>query len=175
MSEDVLKAQLDEIKRQNDELKKQLDQEATSSAKFKADLETREKADADARVASARTAVKDKLETAVKDGRILPAQREALFSLLRVDDDTAVVGIKLSHVDELVAAQDRRDFSGGGANGDADNPKGQEASQELANKAYEYMSKTGEQNFAAALTVVMRANRNLAEEHIFSNGLVQTH
>jgi hypothetical protein len=65
------------------------------------------KAESDAAVAKAkaeshRTQIKAKFETAVKAEALLPAKRESFFKYNRVDDDVAVVQIKLEDVDAYI-------------------------------------------------------------------------
>lgn len=87
------------------------------------------KADADAQVAKAkaeshRAQIKEKFEAAVKAEIILPAKREFFYKQWRVDDDVAVVNIKLTDADEFIegnadkaklAAAKRTQTSGDGA------------------------------------------------------------
>lgn len=104
MTEDEVKALL---KKQADELTTNF----TSALKAKTD-EIQASADKqikDAKDAAAKTAaeahrnqIKAKFETAVKAEALLPAKRESFYKFNRVDDDAAVITIKLEDVDAYI-------------------------------------------------------------------------
>lgn len=172
MDIEEMKRQLEEQKRINAELTTKFSATNAEAERLKQEAATfaaKQKAD---QVNAARKTVTDALEGAVKSKLILPAQREALFSLLNVNDDDAVVRIKMEDVKALIDANASANFNRDTGHGDGDGDE-VDASQALVDKAYAYMEKTGTTDFSAALTSVMRANRDLAERHVFANGVVK--
>ncbi|HEX7080212.1 MAG TPA: hypothetical protein VF329_04290 [Gammaproteobacteria bacterium] len=98
---EMIRAAVDPLKAENDELRKQLDAEKAKAAKFEADLGESRAAEVKQRRAKAEAII----ERAVKDNRILPAQRETFERLFNLDDDATVMRDGL--LDEL-----ERAFSG---------------------------------------------------------------
>lgn len=84
---EMIAAAVEPIKAENEDLRKQLDAEKKRSAKFE-----REQQDSKAEAVKERRAKAESvIEQAVKDNRILPAQRETFTRLFQLDDDTVVM------------------------------------------------------------------------------------
>lgn len=133
-------------------------------AKFQREQAEREEAERKTKVANARDAVTAKFETAVKEMRITPAQRDRFAKLLKVDDDEAVVNIDLADVDELIgdAPPAQFDRARGGETGDPVD----DAGDALSRKAHEIRAKDPKLSFSRALELAMRADPELAKQHV---------
>lgn len=105
MTEDEVKALL---KKQADELTANFTSALTAKTneiQANADKQIKDAKDAAARTAAEahRSQIKAKFETAVKAEALLPAKRESFYKFNRVDDDAAVMSIKLEDVDAYIA------------------------------------------------------------------------
>lgn len=85
--QEMIAAALEPVKAENEDLKKQLDAEKKKSAKFAREEQERQATAVKERRAKAEAII----ENAVKESRILPAQRETFTRLFRLDDDATVM------------------------------------------------------------------------------------
>lgn len=166
----------------------------TVQAQLKAEKEAREKADANAVKFSAenktlkedakkaedeakktaadtkRGEVKAVFDAAVKAETILPAQREAQYKLINIDDDDAVVAldidvIKMSMNTKPAANFSKEDGESGGED-DKGKRKFDDAGEELTSRARATMSKDKVETFSDAFDMEMDKDPELAKEYI---------
>lgn len=166
---DELKAQLAEIREQ---LKGMQEENATlkaDNAAFTKAKEEREAAEAQAKVTDARTKFAKILDDAVKDERIMPAQREIFSKTLRLDDDAAVVALKEDDVTALIesVAGPAKKFSREASHGKEGGRKATgNPGFDLTEKAREIQNANPTMSFSKALERAMAADSTLAADHM---------
>ena len=140
---------------------------------LKASTKERDARENKASIDFSRKTVTDYLEQAVKDELITPAQRETFSRALRVDDDEAVVSLKLEDVKAMIGDKKTETFSKSTASQDGDNDQDGDADDKLDRLTRKFMVDHGVKRYSEALEAVQLANPKLAKEYILSNG--QTH
>jgi hypothetical protein len=162
-----IQTQLTALQTENATLKDQ----NTKFARDKEDLEKNAKKD---QLTAHRAKINEALEKGVKEKKILPAQRESFARLVRLDDDTRVLDVKVEDVAQFISQN-----QGGGMHSSEGGLEGGENAHilddstpdvELTRKTNEYMEKSGVTDFVKASQVVMRANPDLARKWQIMNG-----
>lgn len=146
-------------------------EQAARIAKFEADKKADDAAAAKAKTDAKRKEVTALFEAAVKDGSLIPAQREHFSKLLNIDDDAAVNALNIENVKLLLAGQKKGQFKSQGAGQGStttDDKEGDdmEPSQQLAKAVAEVRIKNPELDFMAAQRMVFSANPELARAYI---------
>lgn len=150
----------------------QTDTLAGENAQFKADKAAREEAERKAGIKAAREKVNGLLDQAVTDMRIQPAQRAGFSKLLRVDDDEAVVGIRVEDVEAVLppkpTAPAAAAFSASGQPPAGD--PGKDSDDEIDGKVNKLMLESGGKlTYTAAYERVLAANPDLAKKHLLAD------
>lgn len=111
-----------------------------------------------------------KLEAAVKDKRLTPAQREAGIKFMRIGDDKAVMEVTDSMVDEYItvnggkAKMSTEQGKGAGTQGNDEGGKEYNTpGDEIVARALKLQGEDGKLSFAAARDRVMKADPELAK------------
>lgn len=155
--QEKLEAENETLRKENTDLK-------DSAAKFERERIERENAEKKARVETARKAVITKLDDAVKDKRITPAQREAFGRALGVDDDERVLSINDEDITSMVGEPKKRVLEGEhAANGNEDDGM-QRADVRLSRRARMF-AREHKVDFATALNEVLQDDPALAAEY----------
>lgn len=135
--------------------------------KFEREDKTRESEAKVAKVTTARDAVNAVFEKAVKDEVITPAQRETFAKLLNVNDDDAVVKIQTADIDALLESTGKTMFTKSKTKEKGkDDRQVADAGSELTAKAYDLMNSNAGMGFTVAFDRVLKANPELAKEHL---------
>lgn len=142
------------------------EREKAAFEKAEQDRVAKEKAD---KVKFNREQVKTKLDKAVKEMQLTPAQSETYSKLLSVDDDEAMEKLDLSIVDKLIednkvnGAQFNKDKGAGGGEGDE---QYDDAGDYLHEKTLEFMAKHDKVPYDKALERVMQMEGKAAAQHV---------
>lgn len=141
---------------------------------FAADIKKRDDELHKQRVEHHRDAIKSKFEAAVKDEAIKPAVRESFYKLTRIEDDTAVMAIKLEDAETYITEHtDKESMSRKLQTHKGDDGKDEEglrADQILAKRA-EKLCYSRQQDphkgdhFARAVSEVLNGDAKLAESY----------
>ncbi len=175
-----------ETKDMSEDIKKYTDEIAdlkAKNAKLVADKKAYDKREADrleaerkSKIQLARKTVTDKLEQAVKDHQILPAQRDTFSRMLGVSDDERVVTIKMEDVDSMIKAMGgssterfTQETSYDDNTGDDPNQQMAEPDEEIHRLTEEYRAEHPAVPYDRAAQIVMRRNKNLAKRWVFQN------
>ena len=153
------------------DLQKQLDEMTAKFSKLegentalKADAESKADAEKTQAIKFHRETITAKFEKAVKEDKLLPAQRDSFSKIIGLDDDVRVMAVTEAQVDELIASTSS-DFSTE-EKGEKKNKKEGDAnpSLELDVQAKKFQA---ERNipYAQALDAAMLANPELASAH----------
>lgn len=147
---------------------------ATANAKIKAledEKSERTKADAVGKVKMHRDALVGKLESAVKDKRLTPAQREGAIKFMRISDDAAVLSTTADQVDEYItinggkakmSTEQGRGAGSGGKDDGKEEQKWDDAGTEITARAKKLQAGDGKLSFSAARDRVMEGDPELA-------------
>jgi len=161
---------MDELQKAQERVRKLEAEAAADKAKietFERSTKEREEADAKAKVKTARETVIARFEKAVKDDVITPGQRDQFTKLLNVDDDDAVLKISTDSIEALLKESGGKMFTKAQTKEHQDDRTEADAGSELTTKAYEIMNNSnGNMSFDRALSQAMKANPELAKEHI---------
>jgi hypothetical protein len=142
-------------------------------AKFERDEATRLDAENNAKIKFARETVTEIFETAVKEMKITPVQKDNFTKLLNVDDDDAVVGINIEAVKKLIEDNKVTDFSRDQSQGGShDDQTADDAGDALNTRAMEIQNNNQGMNFSTALERAMREKPELAKQHIRATGSI---
>jgi hypothetical protein len=148
---------------------------ATANAKIatlEADKAKGEELAAAGKVKMHREALTAKLEAAVKDKRLTPAQRESTIKFMRLGDDKAVLEVTPEQIDEYITVNGAKvklsteQGKGGGTGGS--NDKGEEyedAGEEIYRRAKKLQGDDAKLSFSAARDRVMEADPELAKKY----------
>lgn len=171
-----LEAQLaaEKLEREKDKLKFKADADASNREldTLKKDNEDRKTNELKEKIECKRKILKVKLEDAVKDERITPAQRDSYTKVLKVDTDE-VTEVSIEDLDALIgkpkevkkfSKEDNKAKNKGGT--DDAKPVG----EQILTLTRKFMAEHGEKDFSEAMMTVMQANEELAEEYKGSNG-----
>lgn len=156
-----------------EELQAQLDEANAKIGKFTADAaardatdKLRQEADATAAIKLHRETLLGKFDTAIKGGKLLPAQREAFTASLGINDDARVMSVTAEQVDAILGAQSASFSREPGSRQGEPDASTADAGEQLSDMAYELMAKDPKLQFTAALTRVMAGNKDLSKSHI---------
>ncbi len=138
---------------------------------LKAEAKKREEADAGTKVKMARDKLTAKLEAAVKDKVLTPAQREGAIRFMRLSDDKAVLDVTEDQVDEYIKINGNAkkvnmsdQGKGNGAVGGAGDGKTyDDPGVEITARAKKLQAEDGKLSFAAARDRVMEGDPELAK------------
>lgn len=151
---------------------------ATANAKLatmEAEKAVGEAAAAAGKVKMHREALTAKLEAAVKDKVLTPAQREGALRFMRLADDTAVMGIDAAQVDEYIkinGAAKRVNMSQeqghgkGSDNSENSDTDYSDAGEEIYKRARKLQGDDAKMSFSAARDRVMAADPELANKYM---------
>lgn len=137
---------------------------AESNAKFKQDEVARVAAEEKSRVSAARGLVNKALNDAVSEMKITPAMGAHFSKLLRVDDDVAVVSLKIDDINAMIAevSPQKREgqaaFSKASADGSPDDA--------LTVKAHQIRNTNPGMQFSAALIQAMKEMPDQAKAYV---------
>jgi hypothetical protein len=150
---------------------------STENATLKAENETLKAAqakqteqEAAGKIKMHRETLTGKLEAAVKDKRLTPAQREAGIKFMRLGDDKAVMEVTDSMIDEYItvnggkAKMSNEQGKGGGTqNADNTGTEFNSPGDEIVARALKLQGEDGKLSFAAARDRVMKADPALGK------------
>lgn len=131
-----------------------------------------EKAAAAGKVKMHRESLVSKLEAAVKDKRLTPAQREGAVKFMRLSDDAAVMATTPEQVDEYITINGTKvkmsaEQGRGGGTGGKDDSEGErqwdDAGTEITARAKKLQAEDGKLSFSAARDRVMEGDPELAK------------
>jgi hypothetical protein len=141
-------------------------------ATLEADKAKGEELAAAGKVKMHRDSLVTKLETAVKDKRLTPAQRESTIKFMRLGDDKAVLEVTPEQIDEYINVNGQKvkmsseQGHGGGTGGDKDDAEGYEdAGEEIYRRAKKLQGDDAKLSFSAARDRVMEADPELAKQY----------
>ena len=113
-----------------------------------------------------------KLEAAVKDKRLTPAQRESTIKFMRLGDDKAVLEVSAEQIDEYITVNGAKvkmsaeQGHGGGTGGSKDDGEGyDDAGEEIYRRAKKMQGDDVKLSFSAARDRVMEADPELAKKY----------
>lgn len=136
---------------------------------LKAEAKKREEADAGSKVKMARDKLTAKLEAAVKDKVLTPAQREGAIRFMRLGDDKAVLEVTEEQVDEYIKINGNakkvnmsEQGKGKNAGGTDDGKDYDDPGAEITARAKKLQAEDGKLSFAAARDRVMEGDPELA-------------
>ena len=139
---------------------------------LKADKAKGEELAAAGKVKMHREALVAKLEAAVKDKRLTPAQRESTIKFMRLGDDNVVLEVTPEHIDEYINVNGQKvrmsaeQGKGGGTGGSKDDGEGYEdAGEEIYRRAKKMQGDDVKLSFSAARDRVMEADPELAKKY----------
>lgn len=173
---DELKAQLAEIRGQLSELQTENATLKAEKTAFAAKEKAREEAEAKQAVADTRAKFTKLLDDAVKDEKILPAQRETFSKILKLDDDGAVMAVTEDAVQALidsVGGVAGKRFSKDHAKNDTREKRSSDPGVDLTEKARAIQNQTPGLTFSKALERAMAADSELAKAHITESASVE--
>jgi hypothetical protein len=134
---------------------------------FERDTKKREEDAKKQAIGTARATIAAKFEKAVTDEIITPAKRDQFTKLLNIDDDEAVLKIKAEDVDALLTDAEGKMFTKSTTRTKSRTERTVvDAGSELTTKAYEIMNVNNGMDFTVAFERAMRANPELAAEHL---------
>jgi len=164
--EEQLKAKFT-VEKQEKEIaaKKELDESKEKVISFEKEKKEREALAEKTKIKLARETVVKVLNEAVKGLSITPAQKETYSSMLKVDDDVAVVGIDVDELKKMVGV---KKLSKEHAMDEGEKTKHEDAGEELDFKTREYMDDHPKINYSRALERVMQKNPELAKNHMLA-------
>lgn len=151
---------------------------ATANAKItalEAEKAKSEELAAAGKVKMHREALTNKLEVAVKDKRLTPAQRESTIKFMRLGDDKAVLEVTEAQIDEYISVNGTKiklsseQGKGGGTGGKDDGVEDQEyedAGAEITRRAQKLRAEDAKLSFSAARDRVMEGDPKLARQYL---------
>lgn len=149
---------------------------ATANAKIIAMEAEKAKGDelaAASKVKMHRESLTGKLEAAVKDKRLTPAQRESTIKFMRLADDKAVLEVTADQIDEYITVNGAKikmsaeQGKGGGTGGNEDaSEEYDDAGAEITKRAKKLQAEDGKLSFSAARDRVMEGDVNLARQYM---------
>lgn len=164
---ETAQARIRELEANENTLKDEARDNKSKIETFERDDKSRQKADEAGKVKLARKTINDTFEKAVKDKVITPGQRDQFTKLLNVDDDKAVLNISTDDIDSLLKESGGKMFTKASSKTDNKDERNEvDAGSELTAKAYEIMNTNPNLDFSAAFTRAMRADPDLAKEHM---------
>lgn len=120
-----------------------------------------------------RDSLTKKLEDAVKNKQITPAQRETTIKFMRITDDKAVLEVTEAQIDEYISVNGSKvklsteQGRGGGTGGGDDNSEEYEdAGEEIYKRAKKLQGEDAKMSFSAARDRVMEADPELAKKYM---------
>lgn len=179
LNKEVIKMDKDELNKALAEalapLKDQVAKFSADNAKLAAENEALKAAqtkqaeiEAGAKVKMHRDTLTGKLEAAVKDKRLTPAQREVAIKFMRLGDDSAVMGVTAENVDEYInvtGQKVRMSTEQGHAQGPASGEY-EDAGAEIYARARKLQGEDAKLSFSAARDRVLAADPELARQYI---------
>jgi len=165
---------VEELQKQVDGLTKERDDAIGKAATFKVEndklvkeADDKKKADFAVEAEKKRAKVKEVFEAAVKAQNILPAQREAQFKLLGVDDDDLVMKIDLEVVTAAFGVEAAANFSKekGKQNTSESERTHEDAGDELTGRAKVAMTANKDLTFGEAFEAELVKDEDLAKEY----------
>lgn len=153
-------AQLDQQAEENKALRKQNEELKSERDKVTKDFSDLSSTIKKQQVEEARQKIVEVFDSAVKDQAITPAQRTAYFNALKVNDDDAVVNIKMEEVKAMLPTDKMSMFAED--KGKNDEQSFEAPDDQITVKAYELMAGNSKLDFSAAAEQVMRSNPALA-------------
>lgn len=163
-SEDLNMNEIEELKKKLADIESANKLLAESNAKFKQDEVARVAAEEKSRVSAARGLVNKALNDAVSEMKITPAMGAHFSKLLRVDDDVAVVSLKIDDINAMIAevSPQKREgqaaFSKASADGSPDDA--------LTVKAHQIRNTNPGMQFSAALIQAMKEMPDQAKAYV---------
>lgn len=140
-----------------------------ANAAFKAKEESDAKEAKTVKMTAHRKALTDKLEVAVKDKRLTPAQRESAIKFMRINDDAAVMEITAEQVDEYIKVNGgkakmstQKQEGGFEGKGDTEAKDYDDAGAEIVRRAQALQAEDSKLSFTAARDKVMQGDPELA-------------
>ena len=163
---ELLSAQFSKLSADQAEIVKKNTQLETENKELKEQIEARDKETFSAKINMHRKSIIDKLESAVKAGTLLPAQRELAIKFMRINDDNAVMDVTDTQIDEYISINGKKvnmSKQGRHIEDDEHNDMGSDPGAEIHRKAIDLQSATPNMTFSAAKEKVMRDNPELAK------------
>lgn len=134
---------------------------------LEAELSKRDAAKNAEAVQMSRGTVNKILEDAVKDGRILPAQREQFTKLMKINDDNEVTKIDIDEVKAFVGEGKKMNYSKDSAKSGSDDARVfADAGEQLDYLAKQEQDKVPTMKYSRALELAMHKNPELAKEYL---------
>lgn len=150
---------------------------ATANAKIaalEAEKSKGEELAAAGKVKMHRESLTSKLEAAVRDKRITPAQRESTIKFMRLGDDKAVLEVTPEQIDEYISVNgvkvklSAEQGKGGGTGGTHDvlDEEYEDAGAEITKRAQKLRAEDSKLSFSAARDRVMEGDPKLARQYL---------
>lgn len=156
--------------------KREAQEASDAKARFEREQKERDEREKAERIEAHRKDIKGLFEKAVTDMRVTPAVRDRLFKVARVDDDEAVMAFSREDAEALIKdfSVDQTGARGSGARGSGEGKQAHEDTGEALDLAVRKIQAEsgGRITYTRGLELAMRADPDLAREHINASGTI---